>query len=323
MDRFLGPTLVVATLLFLSPLAVWSLSKDAVKGAIGLLLGLGVIVLFGRFHPTYRAMIRDFRASSRWEKGAHGEMAVGDVLARLPDSYVVFHDYHPMDSQGRPVAWNVDHLVVGPTGVFVIETKNYSQARVEPASKSSFTRKNVKQADGNAIAFKKCLTAWSRGALQDQFVRPLLVYAQTNAYVVQPHEGRVKVIPLKWLEHDIGDQTGNQLDADVVYRIARVLFSQLRWEFREDFRSQYARIEAASRELKMARADQGAAARHDGPAAPTLPTATLDAATPAVCPRCGAPLVRHIATQGARAGKAFLGCSNYRQTTCRYIFELD
>ena len=50
--------------------------------------------------------------------GARGEERVASLLASLPESYHVFHDFV---ANGNPV----DHVVVGPTGVCSIETKNW------------------------------------------------------------------------------------------------------------------------------------------------------------------------------------------------------
>ena len=49
-------------------------------------------------------------------KGARGEEKVSEILKGLPDAYHVFNDF----TVGRN---HVDHVVVGPGGVFAIETK--------------------------------------------------------------------------------------------------------------------------------------------------------------------------------------------------------
>ncbi|HNX33525.1 MAG TPA: NERD domain-containing protein [Kiritimatiellia bacterium] len=53
-------------------------------------------------------------------KGARGEESVAVLLAALPRGYHVFHDFtcDPLTT--------IDHVVVGPTGLFVIETKCWS-----------------------------------------------------------------------------------------------------------------------------------------------------------------------------------------------------
>ncbi|MFP7761373.1 nuclease-related domain-containing protein [Marisediminicola sp. LYQ134] len=55
-----------------------------------------------------------------WYQGALGELEVGRMLAALPDDYTVFHSV-PVGT-GRA---DIDHLVVGPGGVFTINTKHH------------------------------------------------------------------------------------------------------------------------------------------------------------------------------------------------------
>jgi hypothetical protein len=56
-----------------------------------------------------------------WRRGAHGEQRTARLLAPLErHGYQVFHDLAIPGS-----AANLDHLVVGPTGVFVIDSKRY------------------------------------------------------------------------------------------------------------------------------------------------------------------------------------------------------
>ena len=51
-------------------------------------------------------------------KGARGEEAMAGMLARLPDDWHVYHDF----VAGK---YHVDHVLVGPAGVFAVETKNW------------------------------------------------------------------------------------------------------------------------------------------------------------------------------------------------------
>ena len=63
------------------------------------------------------------RSATLWERGAEGEEATANALAQLPTgTWTVFHD---VKWPGRRYA-NVDHIVVGPPGVFVIDSKNWS-----------------------------------------------------------------------------------------------------------------------------------------------------------------------------------------------------
>ena len=81
------------------------------------LAGLAAAVLVGwrlRFRPSEQART--------WRRGAAGERRTVRLLDRLTrDGYVVFHDLAVPGSDA-----NVDHLVIGRSGVFVIDTKQWT-----------------------------------------------------------------------------------------------------------------------------------------------------------------------------------------------------
>lgn len=59
-------------------------------------------------------------------KGARGEERVARVLAMLSAEHDVFHGLPAKGGGGAP--GDLDHVVIGPTGVFVIETKRWAGA---------------------------------------------------------------------------------------------------------------------------------------------------------------------------------------------------
>jgi hypothetical protein len=65
------------------------------------------------------ALVRPRADPERWLRGAAGEAATARVLGRLPARrWVVWHDLQVPGSRA-----NVDHLLIGPTGVWVVDTK--------------------------------------------------------------------------------------------------------------------------------------------------------------------------------------------------------
>jgi len=80
------------------------------------LLTLGVIIF------CYRMLDKTTDALERerihFRQGAVGEALVGYILEGLPDDFVVLNDL-------KTEFGNIDHCVVGPTGVFCIDTKNW------------------------------------------------------------------------------------------------------------------------------------------------------------------------------------------------------
>ena len=51
------------------------------------------------------------------DTGAKAEQAVAEALHKLPDDYFVFHDLEFS-------SFNIDHVVLGPNGIFLVETKS-------------------------------------------------------------------------------------------------------------------------------------------------------------------------------------------------------
>jgi hypothetical protein len=62
------------------------------------------------------------RSADAWERGAAGEQETAQALAVLSGHWEVVHD---LRWPGRARA-NIDHVIIGPGGVFVVDTKNWS-----------------------------------------------------------------------------------------------------------------------------------------------------------------------------------------------------
>jgi hypothetical protein len=76
--------------------------------------------------PTHTRLARLFGLYTEawaWRTSANGERITGLWLGRLPEGWFVFHDV-PVGVRGG----NIDHVVIGPGGVFTINTKNLSGA---------------------------------------------------------------------------------------------------------------------------------------------------------------------------------------------------
>ena len=88
---------------------------DSFSGSVaGLVLGATgvVMVLIGFSYWMGEANTR---------KGLEGEQSVASELSYLNDEFLLLNDVMLHGGRG-----NMDHLLIGPTGVFVLETKNFS-----------------------------------------------------------------------------------------------------------------------------------------------------------------------------------------------------
>jgi hypothetical protein len=94
---------------------------------------------------TYR-IIAKFREAENYRLGLRGEQAVAESLVEVADSgYLVFHDFIA-EKLG-----NLDHIVVGSRGVFLIETK----ARSRPTKSKSGQPTHEVIYDGETLQFPK------------------------------------------------------------------------------------------------------------------------------------------------------------------------
>ncbi len=88
-----------------------ALGYPTIGAVVGLAMALGVL----------GDLLRSRQRVTAWRDGAEGEQHTARSLEGLPDGWVVLHDRR---IPGGPA--NIDHIVVGPPGVFVIETKRWS-----------------------------------------------------------------------------------------------------------------------------------------------------------------------------------------------------
>ena len=96
-----------------------------VAGALAAQAGLpgaGLAGLTGAVLVGWRLWFRPSTQARAWQRGATGERHTARLLDRLGrDGYVSFHDLALPNSPA-----NLDHLVLGPSGVFVIDSKQWT-----------------------------------------------------------------------------------------------------------------------------------------------------------------------------------------------------
>ncbi len=77
---------------------------------------------YGKLSGIVLALTDDPQSTSAWAYGANGETALGKQLDPLRDEGIaVLHDRRIPGSKA-----NIDHIVIAPAGVFVIDAKNYT-----------------------------------------------------------------------------------------------------------------------------------------------------------------------------------------------------
>ncbi len=79
-------------------------------------LAVGVFLFVAGLAVLGYSLLKGLQRIERYFIGARGEEHVSGLLRKIPDSYHVYNDF-------KAGGYRVDHVVVGPAGVFAIETK--------------------------------------------------------------------------------------------------------------------------------------------------------------------------------------------------------
>ena len=163
--------------------------------------------------------------------GYEGEIAVGQELNQLMrDGYYVYHDF----PAGK---FNIDHIVVGNSGVFAVETK----ARPKPTSTDRKADAKVKY-DGRCLRFPngtdvesleqtkrhaEWLSKWLRSSVGEAVrVRPVL--ALPGWFVERVASGGIRVINPKNFRYIAKPRNGSMLTDRMISRIVHQLEQKCR-----------------------------------------------------------------------------------------------
>jgi hypothetical protein len=123
-----------------------------------------------------------------WRKGAEGERVVGLALDALGPTSIALHDLLVPGSRA-----NIDHIVVGPSGVWTVDAKHY-RGRLETRRRDAELwvggrnrSKLLDQADQQRAVVHRCLVAAGLGSVP---VRPALCFVGAEWPLLRPSSAR-------------------------------------------------------------------------------------------------------------------------------------
>jgi hypothetical protein len=166
-----------AVLVALAAASAWGALHSAGHLRLAAAVAAGVLVVIA-------LALRPQSDPERWLRGAAGERATAELLARLPGRrWAVMHD---LDIPGHRA--NIDHLVIGPTGTWVVDTKT---ARAAVRTGWWSVRIGGRKLDSGP-------TRWEAAVVSERLgvpVRPLIVLHAEGLRPRGGRAGRVRVIP--------------------------------------------------------------------------------------------------------------------------------
>ena len=239
------------------------------------LFGLAAVALLVLWQSKYPAI-----------KGRFAEELVYRELLNLPDEYHIFNDLF-FESNGRST--QIDHVVVSPYGVFVIETKGYRGGIIGDESTKYWTQ---------AICWYK-----------SRFYNPVLQnegHARCVRHLLKPL-GDIPIIPLVVFDNEAALKVGVRQRIVINRReLAATIMTYREATISEETRQMV--IKTLNDNLVYA--DKEKMAEHIR----SVQAKACEAGSRpqwGICPKCGSKLVRRNGPYGN-----FLGCSNY--PLCRY-----
>jgi hypothetical protein len=135
--------LLLVAMCFLPPFCAITIFNSPAHSSTALVWGI-ILLLF--YVPGLWWLWRKMTHLANLRLGLMGERAVGEELNQLMlDGFRVFHDFPSGDD------WNIDHVLVGSQGVYVVETKARRKGRAETGKQDHVIIYN-----GKTLEFPHC-----------------------------------------------------------------------------------------------------------------------------------------------------------------------
>lgn len=187
-DMFEGPFLWALISVVLAMIEWWRYVFDRPPEPVAFTVVAALVVVFAAWR-----LRKAFLHARTLRLGIEGEKAVGQFLERLRENgYQVFHD---LMGDG----FNVDHVLIGPGGIFTVETKTWSKpARGEARIRFDGSQLTVagREPVRDPVIQARAQAAWLRGLLSESTGRvfevfPVVVFP---GWFVEQAEGSLRNI---------------------------------------------------------------------------------------------------------------------------------
>lgn len=230
-----------------------------------------------------------FVAETSWFKGKLGEFLVARSFKKHldPETYTVLHD---VTLPVRGGTTQIDHIVVSPFGIFVIETKNMSGwifgSPNEKQWTQTFHRKKFRFQNPLRQNYKHLKAASEVTGLPEDKLHSVVIFTGAAKFKTT-------------------------LPANVTRRASGVFYIRTR---REPMLSDLEVSEAVS-SLRSSSLERGFATDREH-----VRNLKLKSEQP-LCPACGGEMVKRTTKRGPKAGSQFWGCSSFPK--CRGSSQLS
>lgn len=152
-------------------------------------------------------------------KGLDGEQTVGCELELLPNQYTIYHAYETPDG-------DIDHIVIGPTGIFFIDTKNWKGTVTAEKGELLCNGQPTSHKEIRNLEDKihRIMTILENQCKHKPYFRGILAFPYTRVDVNWGDTGKIHCMRKEKLQPYIAKkQTAKQLDQTQVHDILEAL----------------------------------------------------------------------------------------------------
>jgi len=192
MSRLVAGMGIILLIMFIS------LTYSMVSRKIGRAYGISVsfVLFFGVVAAVKYLEKEGNKKAARYHdarRGAEAEEAVGEILDSLPEGFFIIHDF----DSGKG---NIDHIIIGPKGIFTVETKSHRGEVTFDGNQlllncKPYQKDFLKQAWAECDLVRDLLKKWE---ITEPKAEPVILF--TNAVVkVREKAKGVEIVSLKFL----------------------------------------------------------------------------------------------------------------------------
>lgn len=222
-DHMLAPVLIALFTVVIAGMEWWKYWQDMKPNPVL----YSLIAVLSVFYAAFKIWNNKQRIA-QIKLGRDGERVVAQYLEWFRSSnFFVFHDVPSGDA-------NVDHVLIGPQGVFTVETKTHSKpmrGECKVTVKDGVVRANGAVLDRNPIVQAKAQANWMRNFLaESQFNAPVWPVVAFPGWFVEPFDTKAAgawVLEPKALSKYI-EREPERLSREQVQAMASALRSYIR-----------------------------------------------------------------------------------------------
>ena len=172
-------------------------------------------------HPFLEFILRLFGEHSQeraWRRGAEGEEEVGWQLRKLGDGWKVLHSV-PVGTGDT----DIDHVVIGPPGVFTLNTKNHLGGRVTVTAKAIYANGTFQPYLAKSRAEGKRATKLLTTSCGFEVIAQPLIVIMADELKIKGLTDGVQVVGRKRISRWLLNQRQTLVpeEVDAIYAVAR------------------------------------------------------------------------------------------------------